>query len=275
MSAPGVRGLPMRPGLEWVERIAAGWRELQAREPALARFGLLLFVLAIPAALALGLDPRELRGVPVWAKPLKFLVSVGVFAWTAAWFAGGLSTAQRRSRLWRATVAVLIATGAGEIAYIAVMAALGQASHYNATSVWHARAYVAMGAGAMALTATQLVLAALLWRGRRALPAAERPGRQAVVVGLVLTFALGAGVGALLSGIQPPAGAGLPPFGWHPSGDLRPAHFLGLHAQQLLPLAAWRWRGRLWLLVALYVLVWSVLVAMGLQGATFSPPRAG
>jgi hypothetical protein len=40
----------------------------------------------------------------------------------------------------------------------------------------------------------------------------------------------------MLGGNQPPAGQGLPIVGWHLYKDIRPAHFLGVHAQQLIPL---------------------------------------
>ena len=43
-------------------------------------------------------DPRTLdSGVSVWVKPAKFLVSVGVFALTAAWFFGYVRP-ERRER---------------------------------------------------------------------------------------------------------------------------------------------------------------------------------
>jgi hypothetical protein len=40
----------------------------------------------------------------------------------------------------------------------------------------------------------------------------------------------------MLGGNQPPAGQGTPIVGWHLYKDIRPAHFLGVHAQQLIPL---------------------------------------
>jgi hypothetical protein len=105
---------------------------------------------------------------------------------------------------------------------------------------------------------------------------------MAVVRGLWLTLVLGAGAGAMLGGMQAPAGAGLPVFGWHASGDLRPAHFLGMHAQQLLPLlglalAGWpaaRARRALNVAVVLYGLLWLGLMAMGLNGAHPTPMPA-
>lgn len=249
------------------------WQSLIDGDRSLAWFGLLVLALMIPTALALGLDPRELRGVPVWVKPLKFMASIGLFAWTTAWFASALEPAQRRHRLWRVSVAVLVVAGGAELAYITTMAALGQGSHYNFSTPLHVAAYLAMGAGAMAMTATQLVLAWLLWQRRATVPAAARAQHVAIVTGLVLTFVLGAGAGMLLSNVQPPAGIGMPLFGWHPAGDLRPAHFLGLHAQQLVPLAVWLWPRRSgWPVIAAYVALWGVAMAMGLNGAVFTPP---
>lgn len=57
-------------------------------------------------------------------------------------------------------------------------------------------------------------------------------------MGLTLTFVLSTISGFLLGGIQPPAGSGLPLVGWHFYKDIRPAHFLGVHAQQVIPLWA-------------------------------------
>lgn len=253
-------------------RIQRLWQTLVDGDRTLAWFGLLLFALMVPAAIALGFDARELRGVPVWAKPLKFMASIGLFAWTTAWFANGLEARQRGRRIWRASVLVLVAAGAAELAYITTMAALGQGSHFNFSAPWRVVAYQLMGAGAMAMTATQVVLAVLLWQRRASVPDASRTLHRAIVTGLVLTFVLGAGAGALLSAAQPPAGAVLPLFGWHLAGDLRPAHFLGLHAQQLVPLAVWLWPWRGGLpVIAGYVLLWALALAMGLDGAVFTP----
>lgn len=58
-------------------------------------------------------------------------------------------------------------------------------------------------------------------------------------MGLVTGFALGAN-GSHWVGVAQSDAGGLPLFGWSRSvGDLRAAHFLGLHIIQILPMAGW------------------------------------
>jgi hypothetical protein len=267
------------PRLPWA-RATDLWNELVRREPALSWFALVLTLMLVPTLIAMGLDDRMLRGVSVWAKPAKFMASIALFAITTAWFIGLLPAARRSATPVRLLVWTLLITASGEIGYITLQAAFGQASHYNDSDLLHRVAYVLMGAGALALTATQLVLAREIARhGDPALPAVWR---EAVVLGLVMTFVLGVGAAAPLGNAPPPSGAGSLLFGWHlGGGDLRPAHFLGTHAQQLVPLAGvwamhvWSARARvvLWAFVAGYTTLWLLALLRGISGATWlSPP---
>lgn len=208
--------------------------ESLARERRLTLYAALLLALLLPMALAWGLDDRVLRGANVWIKPMKFALSIAVLALTTAWFVGHLPLRQRSSRAVDWIVWLLIGSGSFEIGYITLQAGLGQASHFNYSDAFHGVMYALMGVGALVLTATQPMLAWQLFRH----PDSKRPAayRQAVLIGLVLTFVMGAGIGGLLSSMQPPSGGvTLPLFGWSlGGGDLRPAHFVGIHAEQLL-----------------------------------------
>ena len=246
--------------------LAALWSELLQRERRLALYGALLLALVVPMALAWGLDERMLRGANVWVKPIKFALSLALLAFTTAWFVGHLPVARQRSVALSRIVWLLIASGTFEFVYIALQAGLGQASHYNVGDIWHGTMYTLMGLGALLLTATQPLLAWQLWRHPD--PLQPRTYRMAMLLGLVLTFVFGAGVGILLGNRQPPdGGASLPLLGWAlGGGDLRPAHFLGIHAEQLLPLVGW-WLGqRRWVIAvaALYSLAFLALLAWGL-----------
>jgi hypothetical protein len=253
--------------------VAATVAELLRRERRLAIFGFALLALLLPLALAWGVDERTLRGANVWIKPMKFALSLGLFALTTAWFVGHLLPAARRLRTVDVLVWVLIGSASFELAYIALQAGLGSGSHFNVGDPIHAVLYALMGLGALALTATQPALAWVLWR--HADPRRAPAYRLAVVIGLVLTFVLGAGVGGLLSGMQPPETAALPVVGWSMAGgDLRPAHFLGIHAQQALPLvglavagwAAASARRTVLVVTAAYVLLFVAALAWGLVG---------
>jgi hypothetical protein len=211
-------------------------------EPRLARAGLAILALMAPTALALALDPRSLNDIPIWIKPLKFQASVGLYLLTLAWFLAALPERIRRGRVAGALVAAAIGASLFEIAYITLQAARGLASHYSVDDPFHAAMYTLMGIGAVTLTAVSPAVAALLWR--------HRPARWttafwlSAILGLALTFVLGAGAGAVLSagdghwigGVRSDAG-GVPVFGWsRTGGDLRAAHFLGMHALHGLPI---------------------------------------
>jgi hypothetical protein len=251
----------------------AGLRSLWQREPRLVAFALILLAALLPAAIALGLDERTLRGVNVWVKPMKFMLSVALLALTTAWFAAHLSPQARRSRSFTALVWTLIATGGFEVGYITLQAALGQASHYNVGDALHGALYTLMGGAAIALTATQPWLAWLIWRHGR--PGIAPAYRLSVLLGLSLTFALGATVGILLGGGQPPVTEGLPVLGWSRSGgDLRVAHFVGIHAGQVLPLigfalAAWRVPAAtlgVWAASLAWTVLWAATLAQAMLG---------
>jgi hypothetical protein len=260
--------------------IAALWRRLHAGEPALALFGLLMLLAMLPALVALGLDERTLRGVPVWIKPLKFMASLALLAWTLAWFWDLVAPAARRHPALRAAVVTVWLTGGFEIAYITLKAARGEASHYNLTDPLHSALYTSMGVAAVLLTATQAVLAWAIWRRGRADVAPA--WRRTVAVALAGGFVLGTIAGGMLGGVPPPSGSGLPLLGWHWGGDLRPAHFIGLHLTQVLPLVAWalrrlpvgQARAGTWLAGGAWTVAWVVAMGIGLDGAVDLQPPA-
>jgi hypothetical protein len=249
------------------------WLRLWHREPRLVAFAALMLALMIPAALGLALDERTLRDVNVWVKPMKFMLSVAITALTTAWFAPLLPDAVRRGRAFGLLAWTLIATGGLEVAYITVQAALGQASHYNVGDPFHALMYTLMGFGAVVLTATQPWLAWLIWRHGR--PGVAPAYRLGVLLGLVLTFVLGAGAGVLLGGGAPALGPGLPVLGWSMvAGDVRVAHFVGIHAGQVLPLLGF-WLARraprgaaagVWLGSALWCALFAAVLLQALAG---------
>jgi len=245
--------------------------ELLNRQRALTVFALLMLAAMAPTLVLAVVDDRKLREVSIWAKPLKFMASTALFSLTTAWFMGLLPSGGRHSPARRAVVWTLIGSSLFEVVYISLQAALGAPSHYHIADPFHAAMFVLMAVAAVLLTGTQAVLAWQIYRHspQRPLPVAT----QAVLAGLVLTFVLSTVSGFMLGGHQPPAGSGLPIAGWHlGGGDLRPAHFLGVHAQQLIPLAGLLLQRHLpsfaaaglWLLTSAYVAGWLLLARFGM-----------
>jgi len=223
-------------------RPAALFAEFDRRHPLLTRYGFALLALGVVAMALQIVDPRTLAsGVNIWVKPAKFFVSVGVFALTTAWFMGYVRPERRGAWVMRVTAWTLIASGSFELLYISFQAAQGLESHFNLTTPFYIAMYALMGLGAVILTATTLPLA---WEiVRRPAPGLQRSFVAAVAIGLVLTFVLGGWMGGYMSS-QPghavgQVGGSVPVFGWNRlGGDLRIAHFFGIHAEQAIPLIA-------------------------------------
>jgi hypothetical protein len=165
---------------------------------------------------------------------------------------------------------LLIVTSLFEVVYITYQAAHGAASHYNTSDPVHALLFGLMAIAAVGLTASQAWLAWEIWkvRGTSDMPVIT----LSVVIGLTLTFVLATVSGFLLGGNQPPAGQGLPVVGWHLYKDIRPSHFLGVHAQQFIPLlglfaerllGAYATQG-VCFGAAVYVAAWALLTWTGL-----------
>ena len=220
--------------------IARGWGDLVAREPRLIAASLGFFAIMVPTAAALMLDDRTLDGVNVWLKPLKFEVSIAIYLATLAWFSPVASDAFRESAAGRFVAWGAIGTSIFEIVYILFRASRGEAAHFNVATPTARVLYALMGLGAITLASTGLVLAwGISRRDARPVAPAYRLG---IILGLVLTFALGGLEGAVMSsgtghsvGTSPREPRPLPLVGWSRTvGDLRVPHFLGLHAQQAI-----------------------------------------
>jgi hypothetical protein len=257
----------------WRFNLLTLYREGMSRQALLTVFAALMLAMALPTALLLALDDRTWRDVDIWAKPLKFMLSTVAFAATTAWFVGLLPQSVRRSTTVHRLAWTVVITSSFEVGYISLQAALGQGSHHNVSDPLHAALFGLMAIAAVGLTATQAVLAGLIWRHS---PERDTVFVRSVLVGLLLTFVLATASGFLLGGQQPPAGSGLPLVGWHlGQADARPAHFLGVHAHQLLPLAGCLLqrsgvsRAGIWLsaIGLVYVLVWTLLTLWALPPA--------
>ena len=230
------------------------WNRAWSLSPTLALCTGLMVFGSVFTTLGIFLDPRQLVGEPIWLKPTKFYLSLAAYNATVLYF---LSFLSERRRLVRISGHILAAAGIIEIVAITLQAARGVRSHFNVGTPFDAAIFSLMGIAITVLWVTMIVLAIVLLRSRlanRPLAAALRIGFVAAVIGTGLGYfmtsprptqleAMKAGQRLVESGSHTfgavDGGPGLPLVGWSTeAGDMRPAHFLGLHAMQLLPILA-------------------------------------
>ncbi|MFZ6719832.1 hypothetical protein [Undibacterium sp. Ji49W] len=164
---------------------------------------------------------------------MKFMAATGLFAVTTACLMQVADVRPQALPSFYWIAVLIVSTSLFEVAYISLQGSLGEASHYNTSDLLHAVMSGLMGIVAVALTASQAWLAWVIW-SQNAQPTLSVM-QSGIVVGLIMTFVLSTLSGFLLGSHQAPPGKGLPIVGWHLRGDIRPAHFLGVHAQQFIP----------------------------------------
>jgi len=186
------------------------------------------------------LDQRTLDGVPVWVKPAKFSVSFLVHFATLAIIVALMSPENAELPTVAGVGWVLAAVFVAEMAYLIFQAAQAQHSHFNDTTSFHSMMYSLMGVGAVVLIALPVVIAWLAKGDIAFGPATQSGIWWGAIISFVLTVIIGGylgGNGSHFVGDQSDPELVLPFFGWSTEvGDLRPAHFLSLHALQVLPL---------------------------------------
>lgn len=212
-------------------------REIHRRDPILSATGWLMASGLVVAAAGLLFDSRMILGINPWIKPMKFASSIAIFLWTMAWL---MEEAHPR---YRRRLAILrwtfVATMIGEIVLISMQSARGTTSHFNIQTPLDAAIFSAMG---NMITINTIAAAAMLTT-LKPVEAARAGYQRGVRLGL-LTFVIGSLQGFVMVANMahavpgPDGGPGLPFVNWSTNmGDLRMAHFLGLHSLQVLPVA--------------------------------------
>lgn len=221
-------------------------RPVQWHRPLLG-FAVVMVLVSAFALVARFIDPVEVTGLNQWDKPLKFSLSMVLYAVTWSWLIGQL---QRFRRVAWVAGTVIVITLIAEMVVIVGAAALGTTSHFNVSTPANAAAWSVMAVAISVLWIATFVAALLLFFSRLGDPAravAIRSGAVLSLVGLGLGYLMTGPTSAQLADPQgivgahtvglPDGGAGLPILGWSTiGGDLRIPHFVGMHALQAIPL---------------------------------------
>ncbi len=229
------------------------FRDLFKWNPALAVAGWIHVAFLCGALIALPLDNRLILGINPWVKPIKFDISSVLFLWTMAWYLGQLPAAKKVRTLGLAiAISILV-----ENVLITMQSARGTTSHFNNDSAADGAVFAMMGLFIVVNTLAVVWTLVSYFREAPALSPAMLLGAR---LGLIL-FLVSSSVGGVMiaNGAHtvggPDGGPGLPFLTWSTKyGDLRWAHFIGMHALQALPLAGY--------FLAKKALVTSVFVAL-------------
>ena len=205
----------------------------------------------LTVVLLYAIDTREILGVSVWEKPLKFLISATVYATTFSWLYSFVDKGKKLASLMGSLIAIMLVV---ELIAITGMASVGSTSHFNVSTPFNIAVWSVMATAISIVWVATFLLSAGLWNSGRMSADLRLAVRWAIGLGLA-----GMGIAFTMTPPQPQqilpenwagiagahtvgaadGGPGLPFFGWSTeAGDLRVSHFFGLHALQVLPLVA-------------------------------------
>jgi hypothetical protein len=236
------------------------------RSFALGALGAVHFLAFVIFLALMYFDNRVLMGVNVWLKPMKFAVSIGIFLWTMAWIVGYLAESPTKTlAIW-----LMVSTMIIEMVCIAGQAGRGVLSHFNIQTPMDGAIFnimaIAIGVNTIAVgmiawlffqesfIAGITLEPAYIWAIRLSFGIFIVASLQGYLMGARLQHSVGAPDGTL----------GLPLLNWSRSvGDLRVAHFIGLHAIQILPLFGFFLAQRLSSQNALFAVIALALVYGG------------
>ena len=211
-----------------------GVRRWPRRFPALLSLAVAVALL-LPACLAgLAFDARLITAMPAWAKPLKFALSILIYSLSLQAVLARVGES-RMGRVIARTTAICLAV---EVVLIVLQTARGTTSHFNVGTPFDRAVWALMGLAIAPVWVAAMGCTWLLLRRREL-----EPALGAALGGGMAVSCLGMGVGWIMAGLNahtvgaPDGGPGLPLLGWSlAAGDLRVAHFLGMHALQALVL---------------------------------------
>jgi len=250
-------------------------QELKYRNETLFYFGLICLFASFVFILLTKFSTVQVYQVNAWYKPFKFAFSTFLFAWSMAWYCTYLTNFNTGLFNW--TVIVLLGF---EIVYIAIQAGRGELSHFNLSTPTYSFLYSLMALAASAVTLYTAYIAYLFFS--QTFP--QLPDYYVWAIRLSLCifvvfsfegFLMGARLNHSVGAIND--NSNLLILTWSKTvGDLRVAHFIGMHALQVLPILSYHLLKNTKLTIALaiiYALLALFTLVQALQGKAFIGAR--
>jgi hypothetical protein len=244
------------------------------RNPFLYYAGIVHLGGAILMLFLLLVDDTPILGINRWIKPFKFFISIAIYLLTFCWLSGDLP----KSRFIRIFSGRIVLAMIVEITIIVIQAARGIKSHFNMESVEGGILFAIMGLFILYNTLWVILFTIRYFRAN--LSFLPHPYMLGTRLGLLL-FLVGSALGGYMSSNRShtvgaaDGGPGLPLLNWSTHhGDLRIAHFFGLHGLQILilmglflaarPMPTFQKNAAIWMVFGsiLIIVVWTHFEAL-------------
>ena len=210
--------------------------DIFSRNRILAYLGAGFFILAILLVQYSFINTEEVLGINSMIKPIKFCISTWAYAWTMAYLLFYVNN-QKKVK-WYSILASFVMIF--ENVVITVQAFRGKISHFNKSEWAGGILYALMGVMIVWLTTATLVIAIRFILQKTY--TISNPFALSIKIGLIM-FVIFSFLGGYMSAINThnvggeTGQAGLPLLNWSTLfGDVRVAHFFGIHSLQLIPL---------------------------------------
>lgn len=196
------------------------------------------FVFTLGSIIGSLIDDRTLLGINVWIKPIKFSISTCIYILSVGFLTTLYPYSERKKKIINNIVSWTLLIEVGLIFY---QASRGVQSHYNLSNPFDSLIFATMG---ILISINVLVMVLFIIDTIRLKLKTTKLLQWAILLGWIIVF-FGSWIGGQMIsemshniGVQD-GGPGLPFINWSTiAGDLRVAHFFGLHGLQIIPMVA-------------------------------------
>lgn len=243
-----------------------------SKNAVLLYYGLLSLSFAIFFGVLVKINPNPILGVSGWIKPVKFCLSITIIAWTMGYYMQFLEN-QVQVRLYSWSLIVLLSI---EIILISYQASQGKISHFNQED-YRGKIIFGTMAFAISLFIVHTAYISLLFFSQTTFRA-NQTTILAIKLSLLITLLFaceGFIMGAILKHTigNPDGSKGLPIVNWSQQyGDLRVAHFFGIHALQCIPILNYylaKTKNHTYIIAICYFLFVSLTLVQALNAKPF------
>ncbi|OXG07073.1 hypothetical protein [Flavobacterium araucananum] len=214
----------------------------------------------------------QVAGISAWTKPFKFFISIGIFAFTMALYLVYLDNQKQVTNYcWSFILFFSI-----ELFLITLQASRGRKSHYNIDTPLDRIIFALMGLSLLIILIHTLFIITLFFSQKHFSTSDEMI--LAIKLSLLIMVVFMLEGYAMISFFKHTIGAedsteGIPILNWSKNyGDLRVAHFLGIHALQIIPFLTFvlaNTKKEVYLISGLYFIFVTLTLAQALQGKPF------